>query len=1856
MPVTVELPDEALSFEFDDSYSNDQIAAFLKRAPWRGEEDPKYLAEAEQEAGLEDISQRLTQQAEMQQANQQMMAGEGGFVGALAQRFFPEVGAAEPSVSGILGGAAAIPANILGAATRPVLKPISAILGGATLPFRLGFGSNPLVAMAESQGPIIPAETLEAINRIHPLTRLAEETEPGRQFFKTLAERESEFTTPEAITSAAALGLAGPEAVIPAGLAFGAPQAIQGIGQITEGDVGAGLANLGVGGGMALAPFLMKEGGPRARSIEEATEVYGDVLRRTGEGTQKVPAQEGGARVHAPEEVGIKLSAADADLLERHAIDVPIEVVDAAREGDPFARSQAGIDYMYADRENGRVAVPRGTFERAMAILRDRGFTEEQLRELVKSGLEEEVIHLRTPDELAKTYWDSLSRLEQWINKNRYAEYTEDLTSTELGHEALRFRIQQAQRMTPREFLEMTRTQRWTWKGLTALEKAIRGIRELFGSESRTLFDRALENINVVKEVAGRSRPAARLREEQELPELLPGDRIVTVLRPDGTTYQAAFGDKYYDLSQIGRGRIPSIAKAVEGKWSHGMLGPGEKILEPSTPAARLRKSAEGQRRLELGRFGEEPEVRPGAPPPPPEAGRLKITPVDLDWNQPGKQGTYRPISDAERANPRGLAEIITEDSHIGGSRTKKSMTRRLTVLQDTRTGEVHIVSTYPHGRSGALLVDPQRAGAERPNEPLQEILDRGYRPLYTMLRDSPVKNFHQRFNSLADFQTRFGEEARQLSRESLGKQHLKSLASQATKVGAEEISARTEIPEGVQEPAVYSPEETRRYAPNADEVSAFHEYFEGNMPATPRAFVRTLEKAAASRGNRLMTEALRKAMIAEQVANPDITPDAALDRALTRFYENLTSSETRSQFVERTIAQIAPETLEAIPRERAAGETGRELATLSRQEAIARGGAPVLSAGTVRRSPRPEPERYLSPEARAELEAGIEQRAAAEQARRAAEQERVARSTERQRVETKTEAQKAKAKMLEEAKVKQTLKLSAPAARLRTRRNLAGHLIDNVIFRPAHEFAIAYSSWLSDTVRRYGGERGKQASAIFNKIIDREKEILGDNRDILNKALVATGGSRELPLVGQVPSPSKMRATAWLSGIDKQWTPDTFTARNVGAVEGTLAVPPEVQKVVTPQQDANLRAGQLRQPVTPHFTPRNLYERHYTAYGFDLLRAGLDNETTRKVANGTLAANRGLVKRRTIVEYYRTMHEELSKEVPDMAKIEKTHQDYVRRIPNVITHVRTPMGIQEIIHTQPFNYVQNTMRQAAATRAFREQFPMNPAGQRAFADLSQGVRTALPAMYRPAWDTLVRVVQGRPGDNYNVNGWMAPGKTIPEVFRFFNQTLMRAEVARVLSGQMVTQLAEFGFGGTAQFLGMRNMLEATLRLPELWNTAEMQGQVNRALYDWSFQQHAKLRSTFRIGSNLVAKLFAENFLNELQGRQNAIAAQIVAGRIQSGRLSSWERRRLPETLRMMQFSEPEVNLIMSGDPAMLNQFQRRAPAWLSTENRLSAEGSRMSTNRLLNSIFRFQAYPMMKANHFRQAWLRFTDAKTGRQKALALEGLAREIFYTSAQGAALTAVASFVFGGPSGFKVWLHEAKDEPFKFWLNSFMTSFGGPLYFVYQGARYRGLLGVGEGLSRMIFPWSIGNELVDVFNQSGQYRDMTLPNAIGKYVMEGTPGMRMVRGALSTFGLGQIDLELETAIRGYSRWARGEFGTTDFNPHLKQDERREFRTAMREAVRALQTGDGDGYAEAMGKAVMEAAKLPQGKREISPGDRIASSLRARKILQGPNLKELTPEQRESVLNRIGDDAYLRLLRYDAQLEAIADSIAE
>lgn len=777
-----------------------------------------------------------------------------------------------------------------------------------------------------------------------------------------------------------------------------------------------------------------------------------------------------------------------------------------------------------------------------------------------------------------------------------------------------------------------------------------------------------------------------------------------------------------------------------------------------------------------------------------------------------------------------------------------------------------------------------------------------------------------------------------------------------------------------------------------------------------------------------------------------------------------------------------------------------------------------------------------------------------------------------------------------------------------------------------------AYEEWMVDRIGRAGGPVSKQASDGFRHIVDRAKELYGSLTPVLDPARKAAG---------------KMGGgTIWLHGRENV-TPFAATRRTVGAIEGTLPVPPEAQATVDLAKAANLEIGKMLQTVIPGFVASGKFARNITGYGYDVIRQGR-GDAWQKWTAGVSRANKVGISR--VRDFFREWKEVLDEPGADVATIEKVNQDFARQFPSVITDIKSGGAWQQVVHADLFNYLENAAQRAAHIRAFREQFPNTTAGRTVLNDLMEDIRSELGPSHQKDLDSMLRTMQGHPTDNYSSWGILSPTEKVGQAFRMMNQTIGNVMAKAVLTGQMFVQPGETFAGSVPVFLGYKNYLRGLARFKQLYPQLEQQGAVNRVMYDFSFDPSSPVRSVFRWGGNAMSKTFMEQLLNELQEGSAAATARVVTERIETGRLSDWEKRMLPETFRTMGFPENDVHGLMLGDPALLRQFERKAAAFLTSGNKAVSESSRLGANRLFNSIFRFQSYPMMKTQQFRRVASRLAEAweSGGRpeERRAATEQFARFLFGNAMQGALTVAITSLFYQGFQGLKIRGEEAEDDPVKFLTEAFGATMSGPIYLLMRGSQGKGILGFGENATRMIFPWAVMKELLDMSQGAGPYKDLDTFDRIGKFLSRKTPGTKAIGTGLSLVGLSNEDKALDASISAFYRWRRDTLGFSEQEDYLKEDERKEFRTAMRKAVEALKSGDEDKFQEAYSDAFYEAGDKPK--------QRVAASFKGRKILRTPEGKPLTPDQRDALEEHIGNEAFSRLEYFDLMMDWAAKGI--
>lgn len=799
------------------------------------------------------------------------------------------------------------------------------------------------------------------------------------------------------------------------------------------------------------------------------------------------------------------------------------------------------------------------------------------------------------------------------------------------------------------------------------------------------------------------------------------------------------------------------------------------------------------------------------------------------------------------------------------------------------------------------------------------------------------------------------------------------------------------------------------------------------------------------------------------------------------------------------------------------------------------------------------------------------------------------------------------------------------------------------------------YSEWMVERLQRAGGPATRAAARMFNRIINNEKRNYGELTDVLDPALEEAGKPGD--------------ATKWINGIDEV-TPDAAIGRAPGAIEGTINVPKIAERLVELAQAANLRIGQLYEAVTEGFKATGKWQRNLTAFGYDLVRKGSGRVWEAMVKGNAIANGVPLREARLFFQKMKRIYDEPS---PSVARIEKVNQDFTRLFPKAITHVRvrTLVGSrwEPVLHSNLYRYLDASARRASHVRAFREEFGFGRTAESAIKPstmlnaMNRAVRAELDPSYQKDYDAVIRAMQGHPSDNYAGMAVLAPDMPVGATLRMFNQTVGNLMARMVLTGQMAVQMGETLAGSTPVFLGWQRYLRAMARIAtdgqQLYRELERTGARNRVIYDFSVDPSARIRTEFRRAGNLVSKLFAEQFLNELQEGSAAATARLAADDIAAGRLSNWDRRMLGTTFEKMGFSKAEAaDMLANKRPDLLDQFVNKAAAWLTSGNKSIAQGSRLGASRLFNSIFRFQSYAMAKTNQFRKVVegiaravddVRQDNTLENRQRLVNESAqLGKFLFGNMLQGALTVGITSLFYEKLFGVKIRAQEAKEEPVKFLTEAFLASMSGPLYLLWRSKDRGGLAGIGEQVARSIFPYEIIRNMYDAGMGKGYYSDMSPWARLGKFIQQKIPATKFLSAMLSIKGLSWENKDLETASRAFYRWRFDRMGKGGGPPDNEEyRNRRYFRTHMKRAIQLLKMGKLDEvHAE-----IAKAAQSP----DLKPGS-IVSSLNARRILKTPNMRKLGEDEIAALRKHIGDQAVDMLVYHDAMIDALVDAYSQ
>lgn len=790
------------------------------------------------------------------------------------------------------------------------------------------------------------------------------------------------------------------------------------------------------------------------------------------------------------------------------------------------------------------------------------------------------------------------------------------------------------------------------------------------------------------------------------------------------------------------------------------------------------------------------------------------------------------------------------------------------------------------------------------------------------------------------------------------------------------------------------------------------------------------------------------------------------------------------------------------------------------------------------------------------------------------------------------------------------------------------------------------YAEPMAERLARVGGPVSKKVAEEVQRMSSRQKEFYGQLTPTLDPAKRA---------VGKLTGPGNL----WLrkrNSITENAAVNNLFAQN----EGTIAVPVGARPTIDKVNVANAEIGKLATKANPDFIPTGKLQRVLTNFGYDIIRRG-QGDAWNAWTEGVAKANNKPVS--DVQDFYKKWKEELDAPSSDVATMNRINQDFVRRFPKTVTHVKSLGAWHEVIVADPFNYLESAAQRTSHAAAFREVYPLvrDPTtGKLSPSNYLASTRKAVMKELDTAgvdatnFDNLISAVQGHPLDRMS-SAFSAPDTVTGAGYRMVRDVVLNPIKALMLTANAPTNFGELFIGGPTIFLGSQNTLAAMKRLAadnSLAAQLEMTGARNQAMYNMSFDPNSPVRSASRIGSNILRKVTFQQFLNELQETTAAMSAKQITDRISGvGRpLTKYEQNRMQAVLQAMGFTEKQAKAALAGDKDILRQFENKASAWLTAGNQSVVEKSRVGASRAFNELFWFHSYPQMTLNQVRAVGGRLYEEAGSYAKKPTKEGwskvyhnaslFARVIAGRALQGAVTLGVLALVSNWLFGLKQKKQEAMDEPLDFAKDAWLAGMGGPIAVLHklsQGSKdSKELTAELVNLSPSV---TAIQELVNAGAGLGRYEEREATERINMFLESKAPGYRALKTGLAVAGLSEKDVELDTAIKAFYAWRREQPGYKPASAGGVNEKDLEFRVQMRRVKEAFRNG------EDWRKELAKVKDLKQA----------SQSLRAGTLLE-VNGKPLTNEQEKQLEGRLGKPLVEKLKTYDAMIREIAREVGE
>lgn len=557
--------------------------------------------------------------------------------------------------------------------------------------------------------------------------------------------------------------------------------------------------------------------------------------------------------------------------------------------------------------------------------------------------------------------------------------------------------------------------------------------------------------------------------------------------------------------------------------------------------------------------------------------------------------------------------------------------------------------------------------------------------------------------------------------------------------------------------------------------------------------------------------------------------------------------------------------------------------------------------------------------------------------------------------------------------------------------------------------------------------------------------------------------------------------------------------------------------------------------------------------------------------------------------------------------------------------------------HDKPAEHLQNLMDRTMGRVAWLKEF-----GDTDVGDLRQKLgNEAIGSV--PLFDNIQKQIHGIPiqqpwgPDNL---GWRVLSDAVKKI--------KNLAVGGVLAGPSAIShvaLGALGPGNSTMALFGSTQFARSLKYiaTEGIDGLRYMGAFRSAVNDWSVDPNSKATTAYKyLQQGLTTGNSYLHAMNEtvVSAGVRQLTNDVLENKASRGRVED-----LAQFSQLAGFSSSEKKMILDGkmDQKLADALVRKAASTGTIGNQFGVEKSPLESNRLFKNFFQFIGNPIQQLRLMGSTLNNAVNPKVdGAYSPAALRQFARVWTSVPIRGVGLSLMGALLSGGKQGLKIAIGEDQDEAQhetgSFLSGLFLKGLGGPLTLVQSLTQGADPTSVSFSAKYVQDTMQAASAVWDKNSDAaGAYKGLSPLDIAWKYGNNHFPASRIASTWYSIMGLGERNIELEQALQGVSRWKK-EIGLSKTSIEGGSDDQLEFRKMMLDAAEDIRENK-DPTARIKSFLKLDNSKAPD----------LGSALRSRKFLAGVNASS---EQVERLKNRIGEENYQKVLRYDDVLTAWAE----